>query len=71
MLSLGCILTSDLVVANLFMYSLPGMILLLLGHNFFTSKVFLHEINYTNLFTIRDAINIVTSPVCFTIILTS
>ena len=26
MLSLGCILISDLIVANLLMYSLPGMI---------------------------------------------
>ena len=28
----------------MFMYSLPGMILLLLGYTFFIPKVFLHEI---------------------------
>ena len=44
MLSLGRILISDLVVANLFMHSLPGMILLYLAASFFTPKVFLHEI---------------------------
>ena len=44
MLSLGCILISDLVVANLLMYSLPGMILLYLAASFFTPKVFLDEI---------------------------
>ena len=43
MLSLRRILISDLVT-NLFMHSLPGMILLLLGCTFFTPKVFLHKI---------------------------
>ena len=42
MLSLGCIVISelDLVVANLFMHSLSGMILLYLAMPFFTLKVF-------------------------------
>ena len=44
MLSLGCIVISDLVVADLFMHSLSGMILLYLATPFFTLKVFLHEI---------------------------
>ena len=44
-IGLGCILISDLVVANLLMYSLPGMILLYLAVPFFTSKVFLDEIS--------------------------
>ena len=44
MLSLGHILISDLVVANLLMYSLSGMILLFLAAPFYT-KVFLDEIN--------------------------
>ena len=44
MLSLGRILISDLVVANLFIHSLPGMILLYLAAPVFTSKLFLHEI---------------------------
>ena len=45
MLSLGQILISDLVVANLLMYSLSGMILaILLGFAFFILKVFLDEI---------------------------
>ena len=39
MLGLGCILISDLV-ANLLMYSLPGMILFYLAAPFFTPKVF-------------------------------
>ena len=43
-LSLCCILISDLVVTNLFMHSLPGMILLYLAR-LFTPKVFLHEIS--------------------------
>ena len=43
-LSLGRILISDLVVANLLMYSLPGMILVYLAVPFFTPKVFLDEI---------------------------
>ena len=42
MLSLGCILISDLVVANFFMP--PGMILLYLATSFFMLKVLLHEI---------------------------
>ena len=46
MLGLGRILISDLVVANLLMYSLPGMILLYLAGAFFTPKVFLDEIPY-------------------------
>ena len=44
MLGLGHILISDLVVANLLMYSLPGMILLYLAAPFFTPEVFLDEI---------------------------
>ena len=44
MLSLGCILISDLFVANLLMYSLTGMILLYLTASFFTPKAFLDEI---------------------------
>ena len=44
MLGLGRILISDLVVANLLMYSLVGMILLYLAASFFTPKVFLDEI---------------------------
>ena len=47
MLSLGRILISDLVVANLLMYSLPGMILLYLATSFFTPKMFLDEIYLT------------------------
>ena len=43
MLGLGRILMSDLVVANLLMYSLPGMILLYLATPFFTPRVFLDE----------------------------
>ena len=43
-LSLGRILISDLVVADLFMHSLSGMILLYLAVPFFTLKVFLHKI---------------------------
>ena len=45
MLSLGRILISDLVVANLLMYSLRGMILLYLATPFFILKVFLDEIS--------------------------
>ena len=45
MLSLGRILISNLVVANLLMYSLPGMILLYLATPFFIPKVFLDEIS--------------------------
>ena len=48
-IGLGRILISDLVVANLLMYSLPGMILLYLAAPFFTPKVFLDEIIYTNI----------------------
>ena len=44
MLSLGRILISNLVVANLLMYSLPGMILLYLAMPFFIPKMFLYEI---------------------------
>ena len=44
MLGLGRILISDLVVANLLVYSLPVMILLYLAAPFFTPKVFLDEI---------------------------
>ena len=40
MLNLGRILISDLVVANLLMYSLPAVILLYLAVPFFTLKVF-------------------------------
>ena len=42
-IGLGRILIPDLVVANLLMYSLPGMILLYLAAPFFT-LVFLDEI---------------------------
>ena len=44
MLSLGRILISVLIVANLFMYSLAGT---LLGYIFFTSMVILNEIAIT------------------------
>ena len=40
---LGRILMSDLVVTNLFMSSLPGIILLYLVAPSFTLKVFLHK----------------------------
>ena len=40
MLGLGRILISDLLVANLLMYSLPVMILLYFAARFFTPKVF-------------------------------
>ena len=40
MINLGHILISDLVVTNLFMYSLPGMILLYLAMPFYTEGVF-------------------------------
>ena len=40
MLGLGCILISDLVVANLLMYSLPGMILLYLAALFLYQRCF-------------------------------
>ena len=43
MLSLGRILISDLVVANLLMYSLLDMILPYLAAPFFTPKVLLDE----------------------------
>ena len=42
-LNLGCILISDFAVANLFMHSLPGIILLYLA-TLIIPKVFLHEI---------------------------
>ena len=42
---LGHILISDLVVANLFMYRYDST---LLGRTFFTQKVFLHKIAYTD-----------------------
>ena len=48
MLGLGRILVSDLVVANLLMYSLPVMILLYLAASFFTPKVFWMRYIYTN-----------------------
>ena len=44
-IGLGLILILDLVVANLLMYSLPGMILLYLAAPFFAPKVFLDEIS--------------------------
>ena len=44
MLGLGRILISDLVVANLFMYSLPVMILLYLAASFFYTEGVLDEI---------------------------
>ena len=40
MLDLGCILISDLVVATLLMYSLPGMILLYLAMPFLHQRCF-------------------------------
>ena len=43
MLSLGRILKSELVVADVFMHLLPGMILLYLATPFYT-KDFFHEI---------------------------
>ena len=47
MLSLGCILISDLVVTNLFLHSIPGIyILLYLAKPFYTKSV-LHEIIFT------------------------
>ena len=46
MLSLGRILISDLIVANMFMRSLSGMILLYLATPCFTPNVFLHMIYY-------------------------
>ena len=39
MLSLGCILVSDLVLVDLFMLSLPGMILLYLAALFYTKGI--------------------------------
>ena len=44
MLGLGRILISDLVVANLLMYSLPVMILLYLAVSFFYTEGVLDEI---------------------------
>ena len=55
MLGLGRILISDLVVANLLMYSLPVMILLYLAASFFYTKGVLDEI-YTYLMVINAAI---------------
>ena len=49
MLSLGYILLSDLVVADLIMYSLSGMILLCLTTPFFTLKGFLHRSTIHNI----------------------
>ena len=40
MLRLGCIMISHLVVANLFMHSLPGLILLYLAAPFYSEGVF-------------------------------
>ena len=40
MLNLGHILISDLVIANLFMHSLPGMILLYFATPFYTKRCF-------------------------------
>ena len=54
MLSLGRIVISDIVVADLFMHSLSGMFLLYLVVPFFTLKVFLHEI-YTIPLTIKSS----------------
>ena len=48
MLGLGRILISDLVVANLLMYSLPVMILLYLAAPFFYTEGVLDEILYTH-----------------------
>ena len=45
MLSLGCILISDLVATNLFMHSLPSMILVYLAASFL-HQMFLHEIKF-------------------------
>ena len=44
-LEFGSILISNLVVTDLFMHSLPGMILPYLAIPFFTQKVFLHDIS--------------------------
>ena len=46
MLSLGRILISNLVVANLLMYSLPGMILLYLAAPFLHRRCFCMSIIY-------------------------
>ena len=43
-LSLGHILIRDLVVASLFMYSLPSMVLFYLAIPCFIPKIILHEI---------------------------
>ena len=53
MLGLGRIMISNIVVANLLMYSLPGMILLYLAAPFITPKMFLDEIFITCITTIR------------------
>ena len=45
-LSLGCILISDLVVTNLFMYSLPGIILLYLATPFLHQWYFCMRYHY-------------------------
>ena len=45
MLSLVRIVILDLLVADLFMHSISGMILLYLAAPCFTLKVFLHEIS--------------------------
>ena len=52
MLSLGRIVISDLGVADLFMHSLSGMILLYLAAPIFTLKVFLHDSNHTNVISL-------------------
>ena len=61
MLGLGRILISDLVVANLLMYSLPGMILLYLAAPFYTKGV-LDEIvltvNLLNIYYLESMLNI-------------
>ena len=44
-LAVGCILISNLLVADLFMHSLSGMTLFYLVMFFFTPKVLLHEIS--------------------------
>ena len=48
-LSLGHILMSNFVVANLFMHLLPGMILLYLTTPFYTKTIFAQDINYVTI----------------------
>ena len=62
MLSLGRILISDLVVANLLMY--PGMIILYLAAPIFILKMFLHEYIYTLLKHCHSMAVLLSTDVC-------